>query len=248
MSVLKERLERLGDIGHREDDWRSFLAPTKALISTGIKSAIQTLQILTDEDSLLGKNLLIQRSEGHKLIPDQFAEVFLPFEMEVTYGAALHLIMATTLFPHSTAGYEYSEQAHSVFDEMIFKGNKLATARKTELSHLEELFRDLAMRIESHGMQTLTLTTPEHLQCSENPISPLPVHAEHSGKSLKYQGTDARAREDTGYLPSSPHMSNNVELLDGMGISSYEFLSIIEQIGGAESSILDPGPSWEHGL
>ncbi|KAJ5337834.1 hypothetical protein N7452_004562 [Penicillium brevicompactum] len=248
LSVLKERLERLGDIGHREDDWRSFLAPTKALISTGIKSAIQTLQILTDEDSLLGKNLLIQRSEGQILIPDQFAEVFLPFEMEVTYGAALHLIMATTLFPHSTAGYEYSEQAHSIFDEMIFKGNKLATARKTELSHLEELFRDLAMRIESHGLQTLTLTTPEHLQSSENPISPLPVHVEHSGESLKYQGTDARAREDTGYLPSSPHISNNVELLDGMGISSYEFLSIIEQIGGAESSILDPGPSWEHAL
>ncbi|CAI7582224.1 unnamed protein product [Penicillium bialowiezense] len=228
LSVLKERLDRLGDLNHREDDWRSFLAPTKALISTGIKSAIQTLQILTDEDSLL--------------------EVFLPFEMEVTYGAALHLIMAATLFPHSTAGYEYSEQAHSVFDEMIFKGNKLATARKTELSHLEELFRDLGMRIESHGLQTLTLTTPEHVQSSEDMINTLPVHAEPPSEGFKNHGSDTRASEDPGYLPSSPHMPNNAELLDGMGISSYEFLSIIEQIGGAESSILDPGPSWEHGL
>lgn len=54
LSVLKERLERLGQ---REDNWESFLAPTKALISTGIKSAIKSLQILTDENSLLGKPL-----------------------------------------------------------------------------------------------------------------------------------------------------------------------------------------------
>lgn len=51
LSVLKERLEKLG---HQEDDWQSFLAPTKALISTGIKSAVKSLQILTDESSLLG--------------------------------------------------------------------------------------------------------------------------------------------------------------------------------------------------
>lgn len=52
LSVLKERL---GKLGHGEEDWQSLLAPTKALISTGIKSASKTLQILTDEDSLLGK-------------------------------------------------------------------------------------------------------------------------------------------------------------------------------------------------
>lgn len=52
LSVLKERLEKLG---HGEEDWQSFLAPTKTLISTGIKSAAKTLQILTDEGSFLGK-------------------------------------------------------------------------------------------------------------------------------------------------------------------------------------------------
>jgi hypothetical protein len=48
---LKERLERLG---HGAEDWQSIVAPTNALISAGIKSAAKTLQILTDEDSLLG--------------------------------------------------------------------------------------------------------------------------------------------------------------------------------------------------
>lgn len=56
LSVLKERL---GKLGHGDEDWPSLLAPTKALISTGIKSASKTLQILTDEDSFLGRCISI---------------------------------------------------------------------------------------------------------------------------------------------------------------------------------------------
>lgn len=55
LSILKERLEKLD---HGEEDWQSFLAPTKALINTGIKSAVKTLQILSDEDSLLGASFI----------------------------------------------------------------------------------------------------------------------------------------------------------------------------------------------
>ena len=51
LSVLKERLDKLG---RGDEDWQSFLALTTTLISTGIKSAVKTLQILSDEDSLLG--------------------------------------------------------------------------------------------------------------------------------------------------------------------------------------------------
>lgn len=54
LSVLKERLEKLCQ---GEEDWRSFLALTKPLISTGIKSAVKTLQVLASEDSPLGKSL-----------------------------------------------------------------------------------------------------------------------------------------------------------------------------------------------
>lgn len=169
--------------------------------------------------------------------------------MEVTYGAALHLIMANALFPHSTSGYNYSEQAHSVFDEMIFKENRIAVARKTELSHLEDLFRELATRIESHGLQTLTLSTPEHLQQPESMMDNPPVHAEDLTKNTTNNGSDIQIpHENPGYLPSGTHLTSDGDLLDGMGISSYEFLSIIEQIGGAESSLLDPEPSWEHGM
>ncbi len=51
LSVLKERLEK---IDRGEEDWRSFIETTQPLISTGIKSAVMTLQILSTDDGLLG--------------------------------------------------------------------------------------------------------------------------------------------------------------------------------------------------
>ncbi|OJI96044.1 hypothetical protein ASPVEDRAFT_35372 [Aspergillus versicolor CBS 583.65] len=272
LSVLKERLERST---HGVEEWQSFLAPTKALISTGIKSALKTLQILTDENSLL--------------------EVFLPFEMEVTYGAALHLMIANTLFPHSTdstPGYSWSHEAHSILDEMVSKGNMLAAARKTELSHLESLFKELAARIERAGLQALTLATPEgymnagagaaenvnvnaNVMGSAGDIHPVDaqgyIHSQGQGHPNHHHqlqhphmhdptgvidpalGMDAHAHThvhgpygDLHSSPSSlPHLANSAELLSEIGISSYEFLSIIEQIGGSESSVLDPSPSWK---
>lgn len=53
LSVLKERLENM-DLA--EEDWQSFLALTTSLISTGINSAAKTLQILSDNDSILGQS------------------------------------------------------------------------------------------------------------------------------------------------------------------------------------------------
>ncbi|KAJ5116279.1 hypothetical protein N7456_000627 [Penicillium angulare] len=224
LSVLKERLERLGQ---QEDDWQSFLAPTKALISTGIKSAIKTLQILSDEDSLL--------------------EVFLPFEMEVTYGAALHLMMAKTLFAHAIEGEEYGEKAHSILDEMISKGNRLASSRKTELTHLEGLFNELALRIKHYGLQELLLTTPDNIDQEVNMHQqPNFQHLSHMDDSAAHLHTPD-TYDMHGYQQPQ-RMPNGVELLDDIGISSYEFLSIIEQIGGADTSVLDPTASPIQGI
>lgn len=53
LSVLKERLDILGHPGNENSE--AFLEQTATVISTGIKSAVKTLQILTSEYSLLGK-------------------------------------------------------------------------------------------------------------------------------------------------------------------------------------------------
>lgn len=217
--------------------------------------------------------------------------------MEVTYGAAIHLMIANTLFPHSTdstPGYSWSQEAHSILDEMVSKGNMLAAARKTELSHLESLFNELAARIERAGLQALTLTTPEgymnggageaenlNVVSGAGVIHPvdtqghIPIHGHGHPQPQQLQqlqhphphmhdptgvldsalGMDAHAHAhahgpygDLQSSPSSPlpHLANSAELLSEIGISSYEFLSIIEQIGGPESSsVLDPSPSWK---
>lgn len=177
--------------------------------------------------------------------------------MEVTYGAALHLMMANTLFPHTTEGPDgqgYSEQAHSVFDEMVFKGNRLAAARKTELTHLEGLFQELAVRIERHGLQTLALTTPQTTEDGTEIPHLLAQHLQESAvEPGVYEHPHAHPHahalhEDPVSSPSLPQLANSVELLDEIGISSYEFLSIIEQIGGAENNFFDSEPTREFGL
>ena len=55
LSVLKERLEKLG---REEEDWQKFLTLPKSLISIGIKSAEKILQMLSDENALVGKKPL----------------------------------------------------------------------------------------------------------------------------------------------------------------------------------------------
>lgn len=161
--------------------------------------------------------------------------------MEVTYGAALHLMIANSLFPSATDEHDYHQEAHSILDEMIFKGNKLAAARKEELSHLEGLFSELTARVERYGLQTLTLTTPEHIRNE--------MESQQSNLQ-QLQGTEMDPRFDSSQVPgcldqspSMTHFGGGVELLDDIGISSYEFLSIIDQIGGADCSSLDSRPS-----
>ncbi|KAI9929625.1 hypothetical protein MW887_001099 [Aspergillus wentii] len=213
LSVLKERLEKLD---HGEEDWKSLLAPTRALIHTGIKSAVKTLQILSDENSLL---------------------VFLPFELEFTYGAAIYLTMTKTLFPHSVDGEACSKSAHSILDEMIHKGNRLAEVRSAELTHLEQLFQHLTTRIEQQDLQTLYLSTPEQ----RNAPGPN-IHNVQEEPATDPEATTAPLATD---LPMSPtaivQEAGDLDFLESIGISSYEFLSIVDQIGNQEGfSTLDP--------
>ncbi|RAL16619.1 Zn(II)2Cys6 transcription factor [Aspergillus homomorphus CBS 101889] len=216
LSVLKERLDTLNEV---DEDWQTFLAPTKTLIATGIKSAAKTLQILSDEDSPL--------------------EVFLPYDLEFTYSAAIHLAMAQALFPldPNEYGTRGIENAHSILDEMASKGNRLAENRSKELVYLEGLFGELAARIERRGLSTLTL------KASTSTAAPLPPPPPVYAPVPHDPGSGGEPMDPFWSSPSAPTPNtSNMELLDNIGISSYEFLSIVEQIGRQEyHSILDTG-------
>ncbi|KAL5341923.1 hypothetical protein BJX70DRAFT_10513 [Aspergillus crustosus] len=255
LSVLKERLQKLD---HGAEDWQSIVAPTNALISAGIKSASKTLQILTDEDSLL--------------------ENFLPFDMEFTYGAALHITMAGALFPTVTESQNCVQDAYAILDQMIMRGNKLAAARKSELVQLEKLFTELAVRVERRGLEMMVLPEPSgfldpglqaHISHGgsvsvngnghghghgHGPVDPpLRLHPlDETAAGLNGPGAIPVTGTGTDAIPMPASLAGdssppsvlaqppNLDFLDSIGISSYDFFSLVNQIGHPESLIGHP--------
>ncbi len=243
LSVLKERLDKLSQ---SEQDWRSFLSLTKPLISTGIKSAVKTVQILSTEDGMLGKLHFVSH---YDLLQANSAELFLPFDLEFTYGAAVYLAMANTLFPATDESTLHSQAAHAILDEMISKGNKVASMRKKELDHLQSLFSELSKRAEDSGFQTLTLATPELAEYGPQTLAqyqsqPQPSDAQHLQDkfgtpfaSYPDPNLHIAASRDARSPQPFPTEPLNHEFLDNIGISSYEFLSIVEQMGNQDGTL-----------
>ncbi|KAI8725749.1 hypothetical protein NCS52_00146800 [Fusarium sp. LHS14.1] len=214
LSVLKERLDILG---HPDDEnWESFFSQTAAVISTGIKSAVKTLQILTTEYSLL--------------------EVFLPYDLEFTFGAALHLNMATALFPGVADDQGCRQLGHQILDNMISRGNRVAAVRKQELVYLEVQCQELIAQVQQQGLQTLSLTAPDE---TDTELA-RKADAEQQQRLLSAE-TDANVA--LSMAPDSinpmhcvhPHLTSNMEFLDNIGISSEDFLTIVQQIGDPDT-------------
>ncbi|KAJ5439990.1 uncharacterized protein N7458_010988 [Penicillium daleae] len=222
LSVLKERLEKLG---RAEEDWQKFLALPISLISIGIKSAEKTLRIIGDENGLL--------------------ETFLPFDLELTYAAALHLTMANALFPPNTNtdSRSYSQVAHSILDEMVLSGNRVAEARKRELISIEGLFKELARRVEQEGLRILTLADQ-----GLTDLAPLNIPNESRSDATITEPVTAFQSLGRDDRPSSAGSlaPANIEFLDSIGISSNEFLSIVDQINnpGMPYGALEVRPDW----
>ncbi|KAE8330613.1 hypothetical protein BDV39DRAFT_212915 [Aspergillus sergii] len=219
--LLSALIERLENLDHEREYWQSFLALTKTLISIGIKSAVKMLQILSNDDNLL--------------------EIFLPYDLEFTYAAALHLAMANAVFPQALDGQAYLEEAHWILDEMISNGNKVAEARKAELVHLETLFEELAARAKSQGLQPLTLTSPTGAEAVPQTQR---VEEDGKGETVTDIGVwDLPILGDSLTSHPADMQMSSVELLDNIGISSSDFLYIVDQIGNPDVSysILDLG-------
>lgn len=137
--------------------------------------------------------------------------------------------MANALFPHLDDCHTYYQRAHSILDEMVSKGNKVAEMRKLELVHLETLFGELSRRVECSGLQALGLTTPpDEAQPRDG--------CEEGAGGLEGQGTPevGAALLTPGDTELGSELREGVisnEFLDDLGISSYDFLSIVDQMG-----------------
>lgn len=160
----------------------------------------------------------------------------------MTYSAAVHLTMANTLFPSSTQDRLYSENAHAILDELILWGNRVANARKQELSRIEDLFQKLADRVEQEGLLLLTLsdasaTFRDAGTHSINMSQYIPigrVSAADTGAQIALQSPSSATSQSAPVEP--PGSTANLDFLANIEISSYEFHSIIDQINNPEIS------------
>ena len=156
--------------------------------------------------------------------------------------------MANALFPQVDHGQSFSRQAHSILDDMIANGNRIAQARKEQLVYLENLFQELASRARSQGLQLLTLTTPEYREVRTEDI----LGNQNSAPENERCGTIPLV--NSGWMGPSvsefPHTLEptdieipSVELLSNIGISSAEFFSIVDNIGilGHSDQMFDYG-------
>lgn len=162
----------------------------------------------------------------------------------MTYSAALHLTMAKTLFPSSTQDRLYSQNAHAILDELILWGNRVAASRKQELSRIEGLFQELARRVEQEGLRLLSLSGSIF---SDTTPSNIPPEAQVGEVSVADTGTVLPTSfQDGQSIPADPPATASLDFLESIGISSFEFHSIINQINNPEISYgdLDMGPNW----
>lgn len=134
---------------------------------------------------------------------------------------------------------------------MILCGNRVAEARKAELSRIEGLFFELSKRVEQEGLRVLTLSGREVAEgaAAAQPHPHSDEDRERAGEACLTEAglvptSDARGlsaeREGEG------EEQGGFDSLDLIGISSYEFLSIVEQIDnpGAPYGVFDGGTEW----
>lgn len=133
----------------------------------------------------------------------------------------------------------------------------MAEARKAELSRIESLFFELSKRVEQEGLRVLTLSGREAVEAvsAQNPHpNPHPdedQERERAGEaSLAEAGlvsaSAAVGGANTRGLSAEGSEQGAFDSLDLIGISSYEFLSIVDQIDnpGVPYGVFDGGSEW----
>ncbi|CAI0644800.1 unnamed protein product [Colletotrichum noveboracense] len=159
-------------------------------------------------------------------------EVFLPYDLEFTYGAALHLAMAGAIFPDVSEDHTSNQAAHEILSDMVTRGNRVAGMRRTELLHVELLFKKLEEQLKSPGHYSLRLPSAMDLG---------PNHEEDRQNVSNMEADANAAAMITGVVdlfplvpPSDSGNADFLDLLDSVGISSEEVFSITQEMGDVE--------------
>lgn len=156
------------------------------------------------------------------------AESFFLNHLEFVYGATLFMTMATALFPKESEGHWYRVQAHSILDVMITRGNRVAQSRKEELLYMEYLFDEFSQHLNQGGLEALVLFQTE----GEAPY----IHGnedEQQNRSIQHPGNLSLSTTEPMQhhtVPVETESSADMDLLSSMGISSFDFYSIADEM------------------
>ena len=83
--------------------------------------------------------------------------MFLHFDLESLSISTANLLVAPSLDPQlSENGASWSQQAHSIFDEMAADGNQVAVFRKAELQRLSDMLRSIHEGPQRHDMNPIS--------------------------------------------------------------------------------------------
>ncbi|KZL64578.1 Zn(II)2Cys6 transcription factor, partial [Colletotrichum tofieldiae] len=150
---------------------------------------------------------------------DSLLEVFLPFELAYAYGAAIHLTIVSAIYPFAS-DIDLStqrQQANSILDDMIHKGSSVA-----EFVHLESLFEEFTRCVSDKDFQQretlVSIGANNELSVTDDVTNEL---------ELTSMTTLGKTQALNGPFSETP---DNTEFLQNIGISSEDFLSVVEQI------------------
>lgn len=152
--------------------------------------------------------------------------------------------MAYTVFPNMADNQECSKLAYPTLDEMIHQGNKIAEVRKAELTHLERLCQELAARPEQSGFQIMTLPSPEGSSTDRDDGSLISENTQTEMTVPPTMGAETGPFLQNHIAPISDYgpQISHTEFLDDIGISSEDFLAIVDQMGDQDifpNSLMD---------
>lgn len=155
--------------------------------------------------------------------------------------------MSNALFLPTDEAPTHHREAQAILDDMILKGNKVAQLRKAELSHLEFLLDEVSKRVRHSGMLRLTVADPQDAGAEFEQIEYSPGEQALADElSSMINGSESAAltvsSSDTPFAPQlhdHPDSMDN-EILDIIGISSGDFMSIVDQIDVSSFNVDDP--------
>lgn len=105
-------------------------------------------------------------------------DLFLPFDLEYAFSAALVLVIASVIHPKLLPREDWVDTILSVFDYMTMRGNILASLRKAEIEELANIRHDLGV---DH-------TRPNECSLTNNASVPGVAHVSSAANSLPSLG------------------------------------------------------------